>query len=67
MLIRSRYYRGVRSLTCRLPLVVQGTADESLPVPVTEQFVAAYERAGVIIELKMFTGIAHWFVSNPGP
>ena len=48
-------------------LVVQGTADENLPVPVTEQFVAAYELAGGIIALEMFTGMAHGFGSNPGP
>ena len=48
-------------------LVVQGTADENVQVPVTEQVVAAYEFADGIIELEMFTGMAHGFGSNPVP
>jgi len=48
-------------------LVVQGNADENVQAPVTEQVVAAYELAGGIIELEMFTGMAHGFGSNPIP
>lgn len=48
-------------------LLIQGTADQNLPVPVTEQFVAAYRKAGGIIELEMFPDMPHGFGYSAGP
>lgn len=48
-------------------LIVQGTADNNLPVPVTKQFVAAYREAGGNIELELFPGMPHLFGNTPGP
>ena len=48
-------------------LIVQGTADNNLPVPVTKQFVTAYREAGGDIDLEMFPGMAHMFGNTPGP
>lgn len=48
-------------------LIVQGTADDNLPVPVTERFAEAYRRAGGEMELELFPGMPHGFGSDPGP
>jgi acetyl esterase len=48
-------------------LLLQGTADQNLPVPVTEQFVAAYREAGGAIELEMFPDMPHGFGYTAGP
>ena len=48
-------------------LIVQGTADTNLPLPVTEQFVSAYRGAGGKIELELFPGMPHMFGNTPGP
>jgi len=48
-------------------LIVQGTADTNLPVPVTERFVAAYREAGGEIELELFPDMPHLFGNTPGP
>lgn len=42
-------------------LLIQGAADENLPVPVTERFVAAYREAGGTIEYEPFPDMAHGF------
>ena len=47
-------------------LIIQGTADNNLPVPVTEQFVAAYREAGGDIELELFPYMPHLFGNTPG-
>jgi acetyl esterase/lipase len=58
-----------RSEQALLPptLIVQGTADTNLPVPVTEKFVAAYREAGGDIELEFFPDMPHLFGNTPGP
>ena len=48
-------------------LVVQGDADNNLPVPVTERFVAAYRAAGGDIEFELFPGMPHGFGYTAGP
>jgi len=48
-------------------LIVQGTADNNLPVPVTKEFVAAYREAGGDIELELFPDMPHLFGNTPGP
>jgi len=47
-------------------LIVQGTADTNLPVPVTEEFVADYRAAGGEIELELFPDMPHLFGNTPG-
>ena len=58
--------RGEKAL---LPptLIVQGTADNNLPVPVTKEFVAVYREAGGDIELELFPDMPHLFGNTPGP
>ena len=48
-------------------LLIQGAADENLPVPVTERFVAAYREAGGTIEYEPFPDMAHGFGYTAGP
>ncbi len=48
-------------------LIVQGTADTNLPVPVTERFAAAFQEAGGDIELELFPGMPHLFGNTAGP
>ena len=48
-------------------LIVQGTADNNLPVPVTERFAADYRKAGGDLELEMFPDMPHLFGNTPGP
>ena len=48
-------------------LIIQGTEDENLPVPTTEQFAAAYSRAGGEMKLEIFPGMPHGFANRPGP
>jgi len=48
-------------------IILQGLADENLPVPVTVQFVLDYRAAGGVIELEMFPGMAHGFGYSAGP
>ena len=47
--------------------LIQGTADQNLPVPVTERFVDAYRDAGGTIELEMFPDMPHGFGYTAGP
>ena len=48
-------------------LLIQGGADQNLPVPVTQQFVAAYQEAGGTIEFEMFPDMPHRFGLTAGP
>ena len=48
-------------------MIVQGTADQNLPVPVTEQFAVEYRRAGGEMHLELFPGMPHLFGLKPGP
>ena len=48
-------------------LIVQGTADRNLPVPITKQFVSEYREAGGDIELELFPDMPHLFGNTPGP
>ena len=48
-------------------IIIQGTADTNLPVPVTEQFALDYRAAGGDIELELFPDMPHLFGNTPGP
>ncbi len=47
-------------------LIVQGTADDNVPLSIPHRFVAAYRAAGGAVELELFTDMPHGFVRNPG-
>ena len=48
-------------------LIIQGTEDGNLPVPVTEKFAQAYVQAGGSMQLEIFPGMPHGFGSREGP
>jgi acetyl esterase len=45
-------------------LVLQGTADDVVPVEMQERFVASYRTAGGHVELVRFEGMPHTFVQR---
>lgn len=45
-------------------LVVQGSADENIPVGATERFVESYAAAGGKAELQMYAGLPHGFITR---
>lgn len=48
-------------------LVVQGTADDNVPLSIPQRFEEAYRGAGGSINVEWFEGQAHAFASKPGP
>ena len=48
-------------------LIIQGTDDDNLPVPVTEEFAEAYRQAGGSLQLEIFQGMPHSFATQEGP
>jgi pimeloyl-ACP methyl ester carboxylesterase len=49
--------------TPRFPvLIVQGTADENIPMSIPERFVAAWRRAGGEVDFQLFDGMPHVFM-----
>ena len=48
-------------------LIVQGTADANIPLPMIERFAAACRAAGGPLQLEIFEGQRHGFISRPGP
>ena len=48
-------------------LVIHGTADANVPNHIPTRFAETYRAAGGSIELKLFTGMYHSFVRDPGP
>jgi acetyl esterase len=48
-------------------LIVQGTADNNVPMSIPERFVEAFRAAGGEIELEIFPGMPHGFGNTPGP
>jgi acetyl esterase len=47
-------------------LVIQGTKDANIPMPMIEKFAAAYQAAGGPLQLETFTDQVHGFISQPG-
>ena len=58
-----------RGETALLPpaLIIQGTEDNNLPVPVTEKFAEAYSKAGGSMQFEIFQGMPHSFGAGEGP
>ncbi len=54
------------SLTLPPMLIVQGTADDNVPVEVVPDFVEAYRAAGGRIEAAFFPDMPHGFARTPG-
>ena len=48
-------------------LIIQGTEDGNLPVPVTEKFAQTYNQAGGSMRLEIFPGMPHGFGFSEGP
>jgi acetyl esterase/lipase len=48
-------------------LILQGTADDNVPLSVSQRFAAAYRAAGGHVELELFPGMPHGFARTPGP
>lgn len=48
-------------------LIIQGTADENIPMSIPERFVEAYRGAGGSVELEIFPGLPHAFGRTPSP
>jgi acetyl esterase/lipase len=48
-------------------LIIQGTADENLPLAIPQRFAATYRAAGGSAELELFPGMPHGFANKPGP
>ena len=47
-------------------LIVQGTADDNVPLSIPHRFVEAYRAAGGAVELELFPDMPHGFARNPG-
>jgi acetyl esterase len=47
-------------------LIIQGTADDNVPLSIPHRFVEAYRRAGGAVELELFPGMPHGFAGKPG-
>lgn len=48
-------------------LILQGTADNNVPLSVAHRFVEAYSAAGGTVELELFPDMPHGFARDPGP
>lgn len=48
-------------------LILQGTADDNVPLEISERFVASYTEKGGEVERVLFPDMPHAFVQNPGP
>lgn len=48
-------------------LILQGTADDNVPLAISERFVASYRAAGGEIARELFPGMPHAFAREPGP
>ncbi len=48
-------------------LILQGTADDNVPLEISERFVATYEEKGGEVERVLFPGMPHAFAQKPGP
>lgn len=46
-------------------LIVQGTADDNVPLSIPHRFVEAYRAAGGTVELELFPDMPHGFARNP--
>ena len=48
-------------------LILQGTADDNVPLEISERFVATYIQKGGDVERVLFPDMPHAFAQNPGP
>lgn len=47
-------------------LIIQGTADDNVPLSIPHRFVEAFRAAGGSIDLELFPGMPHGFARGPG-
>ena len=48
-------------------LILQGTADDNVPLSISERFAETYRAAGGSVERELFPGMPHAFARDPGP
>ena len=48
-------------------LILQGTADDNVPLEISERFVSTYESKGGSVERELFPDMPHAFAQKPGP
>ena len=48
-------------------LILQGTADDNLPLSIPHRFVDAYRAIDGSVELELFPGMPHGFARDSGP
>jgi acetyl esterase/lipase len=48
-------------------LILQGTADDNVPLSISERFVETYRASGGAVERELFPGMPHAFGRDPGP
>lgn len=48
-------------------LIIQGTADDNIPLSIPQLFAKSYRAAGGELNLELFEGMPHGFAINPGP
>ncbi|MBI4329701.1 MAG: alpha/beta hydrolase [Chloroflexi bacterium] len=48
-------------------LVIQGTADNNIPLSIPKRFARSYRLAGGELDLEFFPNMPHGFASRPGP
>lgn len=48
-------------------LILQGTADDNVPLEISERFVESYQAKGGSIERELFPDMPHAFAREPGP
>ena len=48
-------------------LIIHGTADNNVPIEISQRFVTSYQAAGGQIHLETFDGMAHGFGNQEGP
>lgn len=58
-----------RSEPVELPptLILQGTADDNVPLSISQRFVEGYRAASGTVDLELFPGMPHGFARDPGP
>ncbi|MBI4202399.1 MAG: alpha/beta hydrolase [Chloroflexi bacterium] len=48
-------------------LIIQGTADQNIPLEIPKRFAASYLKRGGYVEMETFLDMPHMFANNPGP
>jgi dipeptidyl aminopeptidase/acylaminoacyl peptidase len=47
-------------------LIIQGLADDNVPLSALHRFIEVYRAAGGVVEIELFPDMPHGFACNPG-